>query len=417
MLAGIIVHLLFLISLKTQFLNPLYVEAEQVAGQAGDYYGIYTGGDNLVHGLSIYDAEDYRNEAHRRVPYFYFYRYLPPTAYVAAVVSLVMEPHTAYVAWVITTEILLGLIVLWILRMRAYPARERMILAGIWLGFFPFYLEQWMGQFSFLMAACLWVLMREGMPDRGRERPRGRGLWAWVVSVGVKTYTALFGIPYLRRGYWKPVLICAGIVALVSAPYYIARPEDLRQFLLLNFRPLPPGIHGGTLGASAFVRTLGWVMPESISGIKLDFRIFDVYMGNVPIFVMMLAVLASAAWSTWRHGPRCDMNLQLALWTLVFFMIFKDVWEYHYVMLLPVVTVLALTYRSRFVLWIAVLLAIPTPYILFADPTKETGMSVGAGLIQHAFKVLPLTALFLWVLRQTASTSSDARRAAPQRRH
>ena len=70
LLAGVVLHILFVGSLKTQDLNPLFIEAKHAYGQAGDYFGIYQAGDNLVHGWSIYDAEDYRNEADRRVPYF-----------------------------------------------------------------------------------------------------------------------------------------------------------------------------------------------------------------------------------------------------------------------------------------------------------------------------------------------------------
>jgi hypothetical protein len=411
LLAGVLLHLVFIVSLRTQWLNPLFIETRHAYGQAGDFFGVYQAGDNLIHGWSIYDAADYRNEATRRVPYFYFYRYLPPTAYATAVASLAVSPWTGYVLWLVLTELLMLAVVVTILRLRRFPIRDRRLYAGLWLGFFPFYLEQWMGQFSFLMAAFLWILFREGLPDRVEAPPRGRAFWAFAASVGLKSYPALFALPYLRRRWIRPVLLCAGVVALACAPYYIARPEDLRQFLLLNFRPLPPGIHGGTLGGSAFVRALGWTLPEAIAGIRLDFRLFDVYLGNVPVFAMVLGVLGLSAWVTIRHGLRAPMNTLLAVWTLAFFLIFKDVWEYHYVMLLPVVTALGLATASRLVLWMALLLAIPTPYVLFADPGAAGGLREGASLLHHAAKALPTGVLFVWAVRG-ASTAWAAPRAS-----
>ena len=343
------------------------------------------------------------------MPYLYFYRYLPPTAYVAGIVSLVLSPWTAYAAWVIVIELLLLLIVIGILRMTRFPATERRLLAGLWLGFFPFYLEQWMGQFSFLMAAFIWVVLRDGLYDRTPNAPpRGRGFWAWAASVGLKSYTAVFALAYLRRGWWKPVAACAGMVTLVSAPYYIAWPGDLKHFLVTNLSPLPPGVHGGTLGAAAFVRLLSWSLPESIAGILLDFKIFDVYLGNVPVFLATFAVAGASGWATWRGGREAAMPALLSLWTLAFFLIFKDVWEYHYVMLLPVVTALALAHRSRFVISMGLLLAVPTPYILLQNGGH---LSHGADLVNHASKALPTIALWIWTLRRIALTGRQDQQA------
>lgn len=409
--AGLLIHAIFLASLSGNFLDPLFVEAENSPGQACDYFGIWQAGDNLIHGSSIYDSEEYRDEAERSVPYFYFYRYLPPTAYVSALSSLVFPPWVGYWNWVIFNELLLLLLVVWILRLNAYPIRLRRMHAALWLGFFPFYLEQWMGQFSFLMAAFVWVMMRDSMPDRPEpereEVPAGRSLRAWIASVGLKSYTALFALTYLRRRRIRPVIICAAAVILVSAPYYIARPDDLRQFLHLNMGMLPPKVHGGTLGASALVRMLGWSLPENIAGFNLDFRVFDVRVGNVPVLSMIALIALTALWFTLKRGVKAPQLLQIGFWMLAFFLIFKDVWEYHYVMLLPVVTAIGLAYGSRLMLWMGLLLALPTPYALFV---RDGSLSFGADLLQHSVKAIPTAVMFIWVLKKGLSrwaTSDD----------
>jgi hypothetical protein len=411
LLIGVALHVVFVASLFGQFLNPLFVEARHASGQAADYFGIYTAGEDLIHGRSIYSGFEDHGAITRKVPYFYFYRYLPPTAYGAGLTALVLSPWAGYIVWVILTELLLLIIVRSILRLDRHPPGTRRVHAGLWLGFFPFYLEQWMGQFSFLMAAFLWVILRPDLAEgslRGRfpSAPLDDGprfvpskppFWAWAASIALKSYTALFAISLLRRRQWRPVLLCAGLVLVLCGPYWLFRPEDVRQFLLLNFRPLPPNIHGGTLGASTLVRLLGWNLPAGLAATNLQFGGFDVRVGNLPVFLFGGAVLAATLWAVMRHGKTAPLPLQLALWVLAFFLIFKDVWEYHYVMMLPVVTALALIYRSRFVLWMGLLLALPTPYWILARP--DGTLSGAASLIHHASKAGPAVALYVWALR------------------
>ncbi len=406
LLAGIVLHILFIGSLFGQYLNPLFAEAERSFGQAADYFGIYTAGEDLVHGRSIYSGFEDPGDAARRVPYFYFFRYLPPTAYFSALTTLIMSPMAGYVLWVVLTELMLGLILRSILRLESYPARERRLHAGLWLGFFPFYLEQWMGQFSFLMALFLWIMLRRATEDRaagrdgwitdGGSTARTLSFWAWACSVVLKSYTVLFAISYFRRRQYRPVFLCAGVVLLACTPYWIAHPSDIEQFLLLNLRPLPPNIHGGTLGASALIRLLGWTLPADLAGRRIALGGHDVSWGNIPVLASGFLIFAVALWVVLRHGRKIPLDLQIGLWVLCFFLIFKDVWEYHYVMLLPVITAIALEYRSRFVLWMGLLLAAPTPHALFAGPDHTiTGV---LNLIHHASKALPTLALFIWIV-------------------
>lgn len=412
LLIGVAVHMLFISSLFGQFLNPLFAEARHAHGQAADSFGIYAAGEDLVHGRSIYGHRPGDEGITRRVPYFYFFRYLPPTAYVSALATLVLSPWASYVAWVIVTEILLMWIVWSILKLKRHPIGERRAHAAVWLGFFPFYLEQWMGQYSFLMAAFLWVMMRPGSgfgqaaeePRRGTDAVSPLGLrapafWAWTASVALKSFTALFALSFLRRKMIRPVLWCAGIVLVLCAPYWIARPEDVKPFLALNLRPFPPAVYDGTLGASAFVRLIGWSLPAEVAGRRLVFGSRDIYAGNLPIFAVNALIVAVTLWIVLRRGRRMPLDLQMSLWLLAFFLTFKDIWEYHYVMLLPVVSALGLAYRSRLALWMGVLLALPTPFALLARPDGSLGM--GANVIHHACKALPTLALFVWVVRRS----------------
>jgi hypothetical protein len=135
---AVIVHRCFLISLSTGFLNPLFVEANEGPRRASDFFGIYQAGANLAHGYSIYDSDDYRVEAPRTVPYFHFYRYLPPSAFLAALGASALPPWPAYWTWVVLSELILFAIVGSVLRQKEWPLARRLVAAALWLGAFPF---------------------------------------------------------------------------------------------------------------------------------------------------------------------------------------------------------------------------------------------------------------------------------------
>jgi hypothetical protein len=272
---GLLLHALFLASLPTGFLNGLFVEASQGHGQASDLFGIYQAGANLIHGYSIYDSADYRHEAPQAVPYFYFYRYLPPTAYVAGLAAALLAPWTTYWLWVILNELMMGALAWAVLRDRRWPAARRQVVAGLWLGCFPFYIEQFMGQFSFTMAVLLYLLWRWDIA--GTTAASGAGLtavapgsaeptqhlgsrareWlvtvAWTASVTLKTYTLMLAVAYLRDRLWRRIVAGAALGIAVCAPYFVLRPADAREFLRLNLTPFM-AIYKGAFGLQTALR-------------------------------------------------------------------------------------------------------------------------------------------------------------------
>ena len=473
--AALVIHALFLLSLPTGFLNPLFVEASQGHGQASDFYGIYQAGANLLHGYSIYDSADYRHEAPQVVPFYYFYRYLPPTAYGAALIALVLPPQPAYWAWVIVNEALIALVVLSILRLRRWPADRRWLAAALWAGFFPLYIEQVMGQFSLLMAVLLWILWRAdalaaepaggarapGAPGRevNASQPRSPafarqsrfGPWrgyrwhvdsarpwsataAWAASIALKTFSAFLAFPYLRDARLKRVVAGMGLVVAMSLPYFLAWPADLREFLRLNLSPFSPQIYKGSFGLQMFLRDLithmpgGWTSPAfAIAGRSVS--IAGLLLLGASALIVALALAATWLPAIRRRGPAQPAEalptrplrdaLDLALWVTVFFLIFKSVWEYHYVMILPAVTALLLVTGSRAVLSLGVLLGLPTLFGCVrawtgADPLGPLGDWPGwFRVLYFSAKSVPTLALFGWCLRAMWRCAGNASFARP----
>lgn len=437
---AIVLHLCFLVSLSTGFLNPLFVEANEEVRQAADFFGIYQAGANLAHGYSIYDSGDYRAEAPSAVPYFYYYRYLPPTAYVAALGASALPPWAAYWTWVVLCELILVALVRSVLRRREWPLARRLVAAALWLGAFPFYLEQRMGQFSIIMAAFLWMLWRweakapvgdpAGRPIGDRSGSvlarcreilcawrgyrwrddcfdRGPFLLGWVGSLALKTFTALLAFPYLRDGKLKRVLFGAGATLVLSAPYYLARPGDLREFVRLNFSPFTPTMHKGSFSLHNLLRDL--LFRIEAPALHVPHAVGPLHMSLLGGAILLAAgavgvVALVATVRLYNHPNRTALDL--GLWTAAFFLVFKSIWEYHFVMLLPGITVLWLTTGSRTVLATGVLLMLPTIYAL---APVLAGVPATARIEQWpawfsalhlSVKVVPTLVLFGWCVRE-----------------
>ncbi|MBK8230078.1 MAG: DUF2029 domain-containing protein [Candidatus Eisenbacteria bacterium] len=411
---AVLLHLLFVVNLRTQELTPLFVEITYSPGQAADFFGIYGAGDQILHGRSIYTSWDYAGRAtdpvfEMRVPYYYFYRYLPPTAYVAGIVAALLSPWPAYWLWIVINEILMiGFV--WSLRsLRDHSETVRLLLAAIALASFPFALEQWMGQFSFTMAILLWIATFPAL--RGVDRAetglatcvRRGDFWGWMTAVGLKNFPALIGLTHLVQRRWRRVLWCAVGVIVASAPYYLLRPEDLRQFALLNFRPLPPELLAGSYGMLSLVRGLTAALLGDLANQRLVLGPIDTWFMSLPIVGWSALVLGTSAWVTWRAGRGQSTDAGICLWTLAFFLVFKDIWEYHYVMLLPVVFALALRGPARAPLVLGALLSLPTPFALY-DPAialaKPATWPAPMLLLHYGSKALPTLGLYLLTVRR-----------------
>ncbi|MBD3336486.1 MAG: DUF2029 domain-containing protein [Candidatus Eisenbacteria bacterium] len=468
--AGLLLHLAFIVSLVTGFLNPLFVEAVQGHGQASDLFGIYQAGANLLDGYSIYDSDDYLNEAPRAVPFFYFYRYLPPTAYGAALAAALFPPWTAYWIWIAVNEIMLALAVVSIARRNRFPSGRRWMAAGLWLGFTPFYIEQIMGQFSFTMAVFLWLLwiwdrtpapaatirraaarapakgepaaaaasreanltpsgsipaLLQRLRDRWRayrwrkEGWRPARVWlVWAASLVLKTFSVFLAIPYLRDGRLKRVVAGGAAAVLVCGPYFLWRPADLIEFARLNLAPTAHRILKGSYGLQTWLTDLMTHLPGDWDATLFALGRFDVSAAKIVLGLCALVVFAAACRAALQLQERPGRRaVDLLLWSAVFFLVFKTVWEYHYVMLLPGLTAAYLQTGSRFLLGMGILLALPT---LYGATPLLTGVAAHQPLdewpgwyriVHFSVKALPAAVVFIWCLR-TAQRGAAGERTA-----
>ncbi|MBD3367956.1 MAG: DUF2029 domain-containing protein [Candidatus Eisenbacteria bacterium] len=393
LILGIAVHLVFLASLiaPSHFLNPLFIEGTHnlEEGQGSDFYAFYQAGRYVLDGEDIYQRP--MDDPDRVVPYAYFYRYLPFVAYTLGVALNALPPRASYWFWVAVVEVVLLLCVLATRRM-ATDDDLGCSLAAMWLLFSPFYIEQYMGQLTFVMAALTFAFVVTY--SRGQTV---RAEWSWIASVIVKHLTVLYVPIFVRLRRFRPVLLAGALLILTTVPYFAFRDAGVDQFSHDNFNlsltPMP-----GNLGLVSLMMTLkdrffpGASEPfGSIQGIKLS-------MTRIMVLVTMLAPLLTGLWVTFRRKP-VDLVELVSLWTMTYFMVFREVWEYHYVLMMPVLVLLYARTRAR-ILWLFfALLAIPTPFVFYdvPGPNPQVHWSAFEHVLNHSFKIVPLVGLFIWV--------------------
>lgn len=450
-------------SLHYQFLNPFFYITTHAKGQGGPFFGVYQAGINLNNRESIYGCEGYRAPSEVAVPYYHFYRYLPFCSLLSSIASRFFTPWQAYWIWITVNEILLAACIILTLRLRRVFGPAAIAVASFWLIFSPLYIELYMGQFCFTMSFFIFLLLYPYLKEmrsapggadphgaiaggiatmtnggnrnaHANTRPEfqrsGDGVYAgdvgcagsgsrstsplkrkithlipgicWIISVLVKNFTALYSLPLIRMGRKKLVLAGAIVAAVTSIPYFVWQPNDFNWFLRLNFQPLPSNITGGALGFNPLLMDITDRLIPIFSLERLDLGLFDIAYMSMPAVCILLAIILITILLTARKKP-VDPLSSITLWTLTFFLVFKDIWEYHYVMLIPLFIGFYLKTRSNYLLVLFFLLAVPTPFYLFDIPGSTNPQELWTtpqSLLQHSFKALPTFLFYVWVAKR-----------------
>jgi hypothetical protein len=210
---------------------------------------------------------------------------------------------------------------------------------------------------------------------------------------------------WLQLGRWRTVVILAVLVAVTSVPYFLIFPTHARDLLLNNFGNRIAGHELGNLG---FRQLIFEALAAAGAGAALQ---------QVTQWAIVAVVGGLSLALTWRR-PHAPVAALLSLWLAAYFLASPQVWEHHYVMLLPA---LVIAYRARpgwFLGLIWLLLALPTPFgFIGLQPVIAANHDLRAfplepawqSLAQHASKALPTLALFgYWVEQVLGSNSSDA---------
>jgi hypothetical protein len=397
---AVFLHATMLVSWRTGILNPLFFDATVTHGRRGwDFYALYQAGHNVLTGHSVYESDGAAIDMVIPDGTYTPFRYLPLPAYTVGAFLNLVSPLWAYRIWVAFVEgILLLCIALTWRAVRDVDLFAR--LAAMWLCYTPFYLELYMGQFSLVQGAMIYVtllLALRGKLDLGFDL-------AWVGSVLWKQNTTLWVPVMVRLKRWRALALLALLLALTAGPYFAFYPGSLGAFAR-NFSGEAPWFQLGNLGFRQLVFDVMWSVGDVLET-ELAPSLYVGVQGAVAGGVLFL----SLALLLLDRQP--DWVLHLSLWVTGFFLLYHHVWEHHYVMLLPVLVALSMRAESPWLWIIYVVLALPTPFYL-VDPRGQVAVldamrwtpirPLWQDIAYHASKAIPALVLYGFLAWQVAS--------------
>ena len=380
LIAGLLIHAVFLAALGTDLLRPLFNDASHTR-RGFDFGVFYLAGQALADGRDIYSVSG-----------AFGFRYLPAFALVASLFAQ-FQPLTAYLLHLCCTELFLAANLYLTWRWVAGPRRGLALF--MWLAFSPYFLELYMGQVSF-WAASLFFWLIVGLHS-GRERAAGL---CWAGALLVKPNALILAPALLRLRAWRVLIM--GLLAglLTSLPYFLLHPDSLAAFFATNVHGAPVQgalTHAGNLGLQGgLVSVVAQLAERPLAELT---TLADLPLaGRAIIYCSQAAILVASLVATWRSRDALPL---LALWMCTFFLVYKDVWEHHYVFLQPVLVALYARSGSPKFLWIFAFIALPTPFVLFdiepgvygpIDPERTWGPVTS--LAYRSTKLIPLG--YLW---------------------
>ncbi|HWV38541.1 MAG TPA: glycosyltransferase family 87 protein [Vulgatibacter sp.] len=364
----------------------LFNDASHRVGPGADFFALYHAGVRLER-----DGRIYAWGGDEITPPYYVFRYLPSLAQTAGRAARLVSPWTAYLVWIGLLEVLLvACLVFTRLHFGGGPIVPW--LWALWLAYTPLWLELFMGQFSFATGALVFAACV--LASRGASV---RALLAWIASVAVKIYPVILLPLWWRRGWILLPTALVALLALGNVPGFLRLPDAWRAFVDMNLVPAavnPP--NAAHYGLSHFAQLV-------------LLRIFGVPASAWPTIhrIGSLSILAIAlALALRRRGG--SVAAAAATLLLAHQVTYKDVWEHHASMVLPMgLLLLRENLAHRRAAWAIgaalVALALPTPFALWDRPGDDPAWtwSLAQRLAVPGAKALPTLVLFavgLWTL-------------------
>jgi glycosyl transferase family 87 len=348
-MAAVFFHLLLIVNLRGKYLSDYSYDLNTFRAVRGiDFNAVYCAGLYARKGTNLYRVPT-QDEG---IPHTRF-RYTPPVAYVIGVpFSFIRNFFIASRIWILINEILLCINILLTVR---FCRDERKILPAImmWLFFFPYAVELYMGQFSFLMgsfsfwsALALW------------KKRKKLAVFFWIPAILLK----LFPI-WLVPLFWKkakPGITITGIFILfiLIVPYFLTHPVDRKDFIQLNSQLGKEHSTTPYYGNMGFYNCLlQW--KKVFPGISAKYLPHFVYTLSIGLIFLL-------AWFCFRNVN--DVIVLYSTGIVIFFILSLELWEHHYVLLLPFFVLYYIS-RENQNSWKKVRIPFIFSYILCAMPS------------------------------------------------
>jgi hypothetical protein len=386
LILALCVHASIFTSRPVGFWQRFTFDSVATQGRKGwDFFAIYQAGHNALTGVSVYESDNDKIDV--VAPLYTPYRYLPFLATTLGVLLNALPPVTALKLWMVISEAIYVLCIVLAWR-RAKGGARGATVAIVWLLFTPYYLELYLGQFNVAQAALLLVMLLQV----GHASPAWPQGLAWGASLLLKPHSGLLAPALLRARRWRVLGIGAAVVLVTSAPYMMLHPTAVGAFMR-NFSASAPAPQLGNLGARQLLFSTLSALEPALSPAA--------HVAAQNLWVALVLVMALGLTFLPR---RVDLLELSCFWLATYFLLYHHVWEHHYILLLPVFTVLYLRLGAWPTLAFYLPIALWTPYLLI-DPGGRAAIDESmrwtfleprwVDVLYHASKALP--ALLLWI--------------------
>lgn len=387
---GLTIHIVFLFSLSNDWLRSFFYDSSHT--RRGFDFGIfYLAGKAVLENKSIYDVTG-----------AFGYRYLPLFAHSFGQIYAKFSFSTAYFIHITISELFL-LANIYLTTRWATNKIIRARAVFFWLGFSPYFLELYMGQVSFWASSVLFFMLG----SIRKQNFFGAGVF-WSIAILIKPNTLLIAPAFVFLKRWYMLIGSIFFIIVVCVPFFYFDSGSINHFLAINLTPTQfkgALTHAGNVGLiglliSISAKTSNFPLSElsNLTQLPLWSSIL-IYSVIVIFFVINLFV----AKNSFPKHP----ELHISLWITTFFLIYKDVWEHHYVFILPVITFLYLLHEKKILLLIYLIIALPTPFILldiqsgqYGPIDPERSWKIFESVIHRSSKIIPILILWLWILRR-----------------
>ncbi len=359
-----------LLSLRFGFLKGFFYDTMYAHVQGIDFFPVAKSFRNLLAGRSIFDTFG----APMYGPYATWFLYHPASSILLGLWFGAMAPWTAYCTWTALSLALMGVAAWVIARCGSDPVRKALVTL-LMMGSFPAFIMLYVGnvQAVVVLAVALILAAVETIREEGATR---RSDWMLLAGLLLSLFSkpvvlAMLPLLLMLKQTRKAAVRAIAVYAVVSLAFLVlpflnpdamswkqradlaTHPETVRQTMNIytnNFVVTPPMKDN----------SVHWLAMMGLS----DYRMLHVDVYSLSAFLDMALQQHTA--EAWFRAPGIlvlEMSLLVMLIddnrkrleaaatvlmaaTMMLFVTYGLVWEYHYTMVFPVVAVLLMRQRQ-----------------------------------------------------------------------
>ena len=411
-----------LASLKTGWLGCFFFDSSHAHVQGIDFFPVERAFLNLASGHSEYDTF-----AINYGPYATWFLYHPALALVIGPLFAAFAPWKAYALWTAVSIALMGASA-WIIMRRSTDPLRRALVGLIMLGGFPVYIMLYVGNVQALLVLSITLVfvsvdaIREEGPTPSNQRLLLVGL---LISLFSKpAVLAMLPLLLMLKQTRRTTLKAMGIYAVVSLAFLVVpglNPESITWQQRINLATHPVVVqqtmnvytNGFQVTPAMKDNSIHWFAMTGLS----DFRLLHIDVYSLPAFLdvvlhthtpdalyripaILILEMSLLVWFVRSRSQRLEAALMILMAaSLIVFLSYGLVWEYHYTGVLPIAALLLMRQRLNkieiAIIALGIIIWFPTLYCFVSnqDPSQ-----LWVHTLLRLTRVLPVLAIFCLLL-------------------